>query len=285
MRKTPQQLAEQVAFLLRTENPLYDTHASIEAVMNELETILPGRYDLSDLIVQESIRLLAQRGRLAQSPEVLRNIAELKRNHPEFNFHTANVLLIVNYGNDLSEAGLEYALSQVADQLERSPEYKAQIAANDKAQRDIAEAEEIRAWALDLFQTNKKAAFLKNSGGNHMAWNLELAKAVKKFAAMDIEQLRALKAQYATKAELSAQAESSIAQLKEARQKDTVQVGGKNEFPMFPRLPEYFYQGLTKIPYNRDTLTQISKLDAEFFRGLAKKYGHEALAERMRGDQ
>ena len=31
MRKTPQQLAEQVAFLLRTENPLYDTHASIEA--------------------------------------------------------------------------------------------------------------------------------------------------------------------------------------------------------------------------------------------------------------
>ena len=75
MRKTQQQLAEQVAFLLRTENPLYDTHASIEAVMNELETILPGKFDMSDLIVAESIRLLIQRGRLAQSPEVLRNIS------------------------------------------------------------------------------------------------------------------------------------------------------------------------------------------------------------------
>ena len=159
------------------------------------------------------------------------------------------------------------------------------MAANDKAQRDIKTLKTSARGHSTCSRRIRRQHFLRNSGGNHMAWNLELSKQVKRFAAMQIDELRALKAQYATKAELSAQAESSIAQLKEARQKDTVQVGGKNEFPMFPRLPEYFYQGLTKIPYNRDTLTQISKLDPEFFRGLAKKYGHEALAERMQGTE
>ena len=289
MRKTQQQLAEQVAFLLKTKNPLYYVHASIEAVMNELETILPGKYDVSDLIVQESIRLLAQRGRLAKSPEVLHTLQNVRRERTDIEWNDATANLLMSWcreQKDFSEATMHYVLDEHADSFPKSTLYREQVAANDKAQRDVQDSEDIRSWALELFQTNKKAAFLKNSGGNHLAWNVELAKQVKRFAAMNIDELRALKAQYATKAELTQQAEASIAKRKQARfESPTTAIGTtKNEHAAYPKFPEYFYQGLTKIPYNREVLNQIASQDKEFYRHLCLKYGPQ-VGERQRGDQ
>jgi len=283
--KTQQQLAEQVVRILGSNFPLYDTDASIHACMADLHKILPGKFDIADVIVTESIRSLAKRGLLGKNSQADKNLRELKSGHPEIEWCESAWSIVIGASNpDLSLENLEYQLAENFDALPKSATFHAQVAANNKAQRDVQEAEDIRAWALELFQTNKKAAFLKNSNQNHHAWNVELSKQVKRFQAMDINQLRALKAQYSTKAELAAQAEVSIAERKSARFNSPTTATGttQSEHSMYPRLPEYFYQGLTKIPYDRDILTQISKLDPEYFRSLCLKYGPQ-IGERMQG--
>jgi len=282
-------LATKVSRFLRDGHPIYGNCVhNVITVMDELERKFPGCDDrIADSTINNGIE--SAKPRLAKDPAIELTVRSFQKSHPEINWHIASTgLLLEAAANDLTEAGLSYALGQL--NLEKS-QYGLELEADRRAaEKDRLFAASTRQELLAAFMKQEKV-FLKNSGNNVHAWQKMVRDEQKRLDGLSVDQLREAKAARDWKLQTAAEAEAA----RGSRNTDkdgtflvpptpyqTAVTSESNVLPMSIPNPKPGMEHLT-LDLSSQGLKKLAASDYGLFKYIVRENGPDAVNARLNG--